>query len=552
MAPSDDDDQRVPDEADAGAESSELPAGTSRPELGRGDDRGEQRSPGRVVFDVEVDDPSLVMPRPSRRARAKATSEVAEEAEIEDGETIGDTDDTRDTGDTADTPRPLVHGDPLLTGPTPVVKARRSRARAHDTGNDSENGRDDAAATASPALGPARHDAASGQAVVGSGDDEPASPAEGRDTGSDLGAGADADASNGADDGPAVAAVPPSIDERASDDPRSAGGTSTPGEEPPTDGAATSEDVPATDGASTEPDATDASEPAPATSPTDDGTVRRDERSGTPPLSPKDLFEPVTGEQPAVPDPPRTDVPPPPPSGGDRSDRPADAPPPPPAPALAGTPAPGITRPVPPVTGPTAPTARRAARGAQVTGQTPAVASGDPSGPVPTTRPTAVAPAPRFAGRRPRVRRVTRVVRHVDPWSVFKVAAVFSFVAYGIALVAGVLLWNVAYATGTIDNIERGLESTGWETFELNGGEIFHNAWIGGLFAAVGLTGLAVLVATLFNLITDLVGGLRMTVLEEEVVEKSPSPMRRYAGKTAPDPVPPARPTQPRRSSRRR
>jgi hypothetical protein len=130
------------------------------------------------------------------------------------------------------------------------------------------------------------------------------------------------------------------------------------------------------------------------------------------------------------------------------------------------------------------------------------------------------------------VRRVTRVVRHVDPWSVFKVAAAFSIVAYAIALIAGVLLWNVAYATGTIDNIERGMESTGWEVFELDGGEIFHNAWIGGLFGAVALTGVAVLTATLFNLITDLVGGIRLTVLEEEVIEKTASPMRRFA--TAP------------------
>ena len=153
----------------------------------------------------------------------------------------------------------------------------------------------------------------------------------------------------------------------------------------------------------------------------------------------------------------------------------------------------------------------------------------DPSGPITTLRPATVAPVPRLAGRRPRVRRVTRVVRHVDPWSVFKVAAVFSLVAYAIALVAGVLLWNVAYSTGTIDNIERGMESTGWSVFELEGGEVFHNAWIGGLFLAVGLTGVAVLVATLFNLITDLVGGVRFTVLEEEVVEKTAAPMRRFA-----------------------
>ena len=118
---------------------------------------------------------------------------------------------------------------------------------------------------------------------------------------------------------------------------------------------------------------------------------------------------------------------------------------------------------------------------------------------------------------KPRVRRVTRVVRHVDTWSVFKVALVFNVFFYAVALIAGVLLWQVAYATGTIDNIEKFFEGFGWATFNFNGGQIFHNAWIAGLFVAVGLTGLAVLLATLFNLITDLVGGVRFSVLEEEV-----------------------------------
>ena len=122
--------------------------------------------------------------------------------------------------------------------------------------------------------------------------------------------------------------------------------------------------------------------------------------------------------------------------------------------------------------------------------------------------------------RRPRVRRVTRVVRHVDTWSVFKVAVVFNLFLYGVCLTAGVLLWQVAQNTGTVDNIERFFESFGWEQFQLNGGEIFHNAWIAGLFVVVGLTGLAVLMATLFNLITDLVGGIRVSVLEEEVVAR--------------------------------
>lgn len=121
---------------------------------------------------------------------------------------------------------------------------------------------------------------------------------------------------------------------------------------------------------------------------------------------------------------------------------------------------------------------------------------------------------------RPRVRRVTRVVRHIDTWSVFKIAVLFNIFLYAVCLTAGVMLWRVALNTGTIENIERFFESFGWQTFELKGGEIYHNAWIAGLFAVVGLTGLAVLAATMFNLITDLVGGVRVTVLEEEVTAR--------------------------------
>jgi hypothetical protein len=149
------------------------------------------------------------------------------------------------------------------------------------------------------------------------------------------------------------------------------------------------------------------------------------------------------------------------------------------------------------------------------------------------------AKVPRLLGRKPRVRKVTRVVRHVDPWSVFKIAIIANLVLYVIMLTAGVLLWNVANATGTVDNVERFFESFGWSSFEFNGGEIYHSAWIAGLFFVVGLTGAAVLLATLFNLITDLVGGMRFTVLEEEVVETRTSPMRRFVVRR-PEPEVPA------------
>lgn len=110
------------------------------------------------------------------------------------------------------------------------------------------------------------------------------------------------------------------------------------------------------------------------------------------------------------------------------------------------------------------------------------------------------------------------MVRDVDPWSVAKVGLAFHLVTYVVVLVALVLLWNVADATGTLGNVERFMESFGWETFSFDGGRMFANAWVLGLLLVVLLTGLWVIGAVVFNLISELVGGVRVSVLEEEVV----------------------------------
>lgn len=151
-----------------------------------------------------------------------------------------------------------------------------------------------------------------------------------------------------------------------------------------------------------------------------------------------------------------------------------------------------------------------------------------------TTMPVSPVAQLRGPGGRPRVRRVTRVLRHIDPWSTFKVALLFSLVGYVVALTSGVLLWRVADSTGTLDNVERWFTQFGWETFQLKGDEIFHNATIIGLFVAVAVTGGLVLLATLFNLVSDIVGGVRLTVLEEEVVERTISSTRRYVVRRPP------------------
>ena len=119
---------------------------------------------------------------------------------------------------------------------------------------------------------------------------------------------------------------------------------------------------------------------------------------------------------------------------------------------------------------------------------------------------------------RPRLRRVTRVIRDIDVWSIFKVGLVFHLVLYVVALIAVSLLWAVANSTGTIDNVESFFESFGWETFSFDGSSLFTNFAAFGLLAALLGTAAWVIGAVMFNLITELVGGVRVSVLEEEVV----------------------------------
>jgi hypothetical protein len=127
----------------------------------------------------------------------------------------------------------------------------------------------------------------------------------------------------------------------------------------------------------------------------------------------------------------------------------------------------------------------------------------------------------RPVGRRPRVRKVTRVVRHVDPWSTFKVALIFSAILYGVLLTAGVLLWNVALNTGTVDNVERWFTQFGWEPSSSTAARSSTTPGSPGCSASSDSPGSPCCARRLFNLVSDIVGGVRMTVLEEEVVERT-------------------------------
>jgi hypothetical protein len=114
-------------------------------------------------------------------------------------------------------------------------------------------------------------------------------------------------------------------------------------------------------------------------------------------------------------------------------------------------------------------------------------------------------------------RKVRRLVRHVEPWSVLKISLLFYFCIWIILLVAGTILWRVADSSGMIDNIEKFIkEIFALKSFSFEAERIFRIYAVGGLVTVVAATGFTVLLSVLFNLISDLTGGVRVTVVEEE------------------------------------
>ncbi len=123
-------------------------------------------------------------------------------------------------------------------------------------------------------------------------------------------------------------------------------------------------------------------------------------------------------------------------------------------------------------------------------------------------------------------RRVRRIVRHIEVWSVLKISVLFYACLWAIFLIAGFMVWGVAESSGTVGKLETLItELFALDTFNFDGKQIFKGYAYGGLVLAIAGSTMNVLMCLIFNLISDLTGGLRITMVEEETVR--PSPPRR-------------------------
>ncbi len=124
------------------------------------------------------------------------------------------------------------------------------------------------------------------------------------------------------------------------------------------------------------------------------------------------------------------------------------------------------------------------------------------------------------------VRRVRRIIRKIDPWTTLKVSAVV-WAVLALAFVLGaVIFWSVLDRAGVPDRIvdfmvEITLIEEGSDPFA-NTEQFLRFLIFGSVVGWVMFTGLSVAFAVIYNLVSDVVGGLEIVVLEETLNPVTP------------------------------
>lgn len=116
---------------------------------------------------------------------------------------------------------------------------------------------------------------------------------------------------------------------------------------------------------------------------------------------------------------------------------------------------------------------------------------------------------------RRRVVRRQATVRRIDPWSVLKLSLIFYFFLLLVGMLGLAVLWGLIGRLGVIDQALAFLETLNFQV-ELNIGNIARALFLTGVLQVILLSGVNVFLAFLYNLVADLLGGLKVTLAEEE------------------------------------
>jgi hypothetical protein len=133
------------------------------------------------------------------------------------------------------------------------------------------------------------------------------------------------------------------------------------------------------------------------------------------------------------------------------------------------------------------------------------------------TAPSVVPPAaaPKPGPKKGRKRHARVVIRKIGPWSVFKISLIFYTCLMLVLLGAGVILYGILGAIGALDSTQRLIRDLfADQTFVINGRWLFSRGLTIGLGMVVVWSLINVFVVFLYNLISDLVGGVEVTLAE--------------------------------------
>jgi Transmembrane domain of unknown function (DUF3566) len=113
-------------------------------------------------------------------------------------------------------------------------------------------------------------------------------------------------------------------------------------------------------------------------------------------------------------------------------------------------------------------------------------------------------------------RRAKVVIRHLDPWSVLKVSLLFYFCVMIVGLFALAIVYWVLGSMGALSSISGFVtDVTGTKkVYVINGGWIFVRVFAVGVGSVLVWSLVNVCLAVLYNLISDVVGGIRVTLAE--------------------------------------
>jgi hypothetical protein len=124
-------------------------------------------------------------------------------------------------------------------------------------------------------------------------------------------------------------------------------------------------------------------------------------------------------------------------------------------------------------------------------------------------------PAKTKRSERPRSRQARVVLRKVGPWSVLKLSFLFYLCVMTAIIGALVILYGVLDAIGALDSVTRLIQDLfADEDFQIHADWLFTRGVLIGFAMVVLWSLINLFVAFLYNLISDIIGGIELTLSE--------------------------------------